>query len=467
MSYHVGAMTNPASTIRSTTPAALSATDLSLFPPGLFADATTTYQGRWDYRIDSLIAPDGKTVVAATGQPGNWHREPNGTPGANLEPSWYINTATGDDTASGVVVSAPLASVAEVMRRIGRQPIMQNVTVTMVGSDAGALAIDIYIETGVTFTIQGTRTVILSDVIASHTAWSPSTAVVGDATFTTTTGSLAAYVGVSMVQLHSTPTQISPVVKDLATGKFMALFCNTAAAGAQVDPGNVACDVYTINGFAGNVTVHVRGGGYMQFIDMNLASAGTNHTRVSLGGAIFQGCLVHGLIVTRGVHDVQVIGGEVFDAVVMGRAQSFAAVWAFGAATALTIQGNSGLVQVQTISMSFGGTLNIGSGTDGTGVMQTNAGFAVADAAVAVGVQVWPGSMLRCGDYFFLRKAVAVTVGFIVMNGARIHYTGGKLIAAGGTVPTGFATVVGTAKASGALPYVEAVVGLASIIVDA
>ena len=450
-------------------PADLATVDVSLLPPNFYGGARVGYTGSWSYYASSSAPPDGVSVVnglSGGAVSGRWVRAVAGTPGANLTAAWYVNSATGADYNDGLTALTPVATLAEVFRRIGRQAIAQNTTITVAGNVTGVLGIDAYIEQGVTLTIQGTRTVAVADQLAARTVWAASTQTVGAYTFTTTTGSLAAYVGAAFVQVHATPSQSSPVVKDLTSGQFRGLFCDTAAAGAQVEPGATALvDLYTVNSIAGNVTVHVRGGGYVKFIDLNVASAGV--TKVTSGGAIFQSCLVHGLTVTRASHDTQLIASQAFDTFVYGRLNVSGSVLTYSASTPLTVAGKSGCAQVLTLTLLQGGPLSVGSGTEGGGYLQTVAPLAVADYGSTVGVTVWPDSTLRAGDYLFITKGTpAATTGYVVMDGARIHYTSGKLIAAGGTGPTGFSTVAGTAKASGALPYVEATAGLAAILVD-
>lgn len=450
-------------------PTDLALVDVSLLPPNFYGHARVGYTGDWSYYATSTVTSDSITVVnglSGGAVAGRWLRGVSGTPGANLIAQWYVNSSTGADTNDGLTTGTALATIAEVFRRIGRQAVAQNTTVTVAGNIAGALPIDVYVEQGVTLTIQGTRTVAVADQLAARTVWAASTQAVGAYTFTTTTGSLAAYVGAAFVQVHATPSQSSPVVKDLTSGQFRGLFCDTAAAGAQVEPGASALvDIYTVNSIAGNVTVHVRGAGYVKFIDLNVASTGI--TKVTSGGAIFQSCLVHSLTVTRSAHDVQIIASQAFDTIVYGRLQVSGSVCTYSASSALGVAGNSGTVQVLTLSLVQGGPLNVGNATEGSGFFQTVAPLAVADYGASYGVTVWPGSTLRVGDYFFITKGTpAAALGYVVMDGARIHYTGGKLIAAGGTAPTGFSTVAGTAKATGALPYVEATAGLAAIIVD-
>lgn len=453
-------------------PTDLAAIDISLLPPNQYAQVRVGYMGDWNYYAASALPVDNVTVVNATfggGTLGQFVRNPAGTPGANLVTTWYVDTGAGADSNDGLTISTALLSIAEVFRRIGRQPVSQNVTINVKGNSTGSLAVDCYIEQGVTITLQGKRTVVVSDVLSARTVWAASTQTLGQYTFTTTTGSLAAYVGAAMVQVHATPTQISPVVKDLTSGAFRGLFCDTAASGAQVEPGaTAAVDIYTPATISGNVTIHIRGGGYCQFNDFALATGAGGFTKVTEGGAIFQGCLVHGFSVSRPAHDVQVIASEIFDPIVVGRAELYGSTCMVGTGTnGLTVHGGGALVQVQSLSLIDGGPLSVGSGTDGRGNMQTNAPCAVADYGTTVGVTVWPDSMLRLGDYFFITKGTpAATTGYVVMDGGRIHYTTGKLIAAGGTGPTGFSTVAGTAKASGALPYVESTAGHAAIIVD-
>lgn len=113
------------------TPANLALVDLTYIPTGQHVAAKTAYQGLWFLRNDSTDTPDGVTVVDALGQAGNWHRDPAGTPGAHLAAAWYVDTAAGSDSASGITSLTPLASVAEIFRRIGVQEVAAATTVTI------------------------------------------------------------------------------------------------------------------------------------------------------------------------------------------------------------------------------------------------------------------------------------------------------------------------------------------------
>lgn len=120
------------------TPANLALVDLTFLPTGQHIAAKTAYQGLWFLRNDSTATPDGVTVVDALGQAGNWHRDPSGTPGAHLVTAWYVDTSLGSDSAAGTSALTPLATTAEIFRRIGQQAITSQ---TVVIDGAGAVTV--------------------------------------------------------------------------------------------------------------------------------------------------------------------------------------------------------------------------------------------------------------------------------------------------------------------------------------
>ena len=76
---------------------------------------------------NSTATPDGITVLAPPfGEPGNWHRKPSDYVGDSpwlQQSAWYISPLIGSDENDGGV-SAPLATFAEFVRRLGPDPVI-------------------------------------------------------------------------------------------------------------------------------------------------------------------------------------------------------------------------------------------------------------------------------------------------------------------------------------------------------
>ena len=85
----------------------------------------------------STATPDGITVVAAALGTGNWHRKPSEFLGDSpwlQQTSWFINAATGDDENAGSAL-APLASFAELVRRLGPNPTITEMVSVYIAGD--------------------------------------------------------------------------------------------------------------------------------------------------------------------------------------------------------------------------------------------------------------------------------------------------------------------------------------------
>lgn len=176
-------------------PAAIAATSAASVTLG--AEVFVQYQGEWSFTAVCPAACDGaNTCRDATGRdgdggPGCWVRNGDGYPGANLVAAWYANSVTGDDANECQTPATACASLDEVFRRIGPQPILGLPTIFLSGSFAGSTGvINTSIATsfinnpdgGSYLTITGTRTYTGADggplfqgVITGYVSWDAGT----------------------------------------------------------------------------------------------------------------------------------------------------------------------------------------------------------------------------------------------------------------------------------------------------
>ncbi len=122
----------------------------------------------WHRDLASVLAPDGITVVAALGG-GNWERI---VPTTSLDwlsqAAWAIDPVGGDDENNGGP-GAPLATTAELDRRLSVGPIAQH-TLVLIAPTGPLPVIDFTIDTAeFTFSIVGVPTVVHTGVVTTYT----------------------------------------------------------------------------------------------------------------------------------------------------------------------------------------------------------------------------------------------------------------------------------------------------------
>lgn len=134
----------------------------------------------WLWNQDSVLAPDGITVVAAVGG-GNWVRQMTTAAEWLARATWFIDGAAGDDENDGALAGTALATFEELWRRTGGTP-AANAVVTVVGAAySGSIHTNNRSQTvpafTSSFTIIGQQTVLYSGSITALQAWSPPPAV--------------------------------------------------------------------------------------------------------------------------------------------------------------------------------------------------------------------------------------------------------------------------------------------------
>ena len=118
----------------------------------------------WHRNSTSLIAPDGITVVAALSG-GNWERMvPTTAVDWLSQATWRIDPALGNDENAGGTL-APLATFAELNRRLSVGPITTNMVLT-IPAGATVPTAELSVElAGRTFTIQGVATTVFTGIL--------------------------------------------------------------------------------------------------------------------------------------------------------------------------------------------------------------------------------------------------------------------------------------------------------------
>lgn len=383
-------------------------------------------------------------------------------PGAQNVPAWYVDTNAGSDAASGIDPAAPLATIAEVLRRIGPQPVTGAVVVTITGDTIGPLDIAARVERGGALYFQGERAVLSSHTLTAVTAYNASTGVLGAYTLSGSPD-LAAAPFVRLAASHGTT---SPIVSDLGGHAFRGLWIDGWNTWGQVEPSNgAAVDLYRVPKVTGDVTISVTGFGYVGIVDLEIGTAGANHScRVLSGGATFASARVHALDLYRPTWEGQIVGCNVTEFRSYGAADVYASAFGTVGGTPLAARGR-GVVQIQSASLVTGGTIEAGNANEGPGdlvLLDTLFHDAYTNQAAAV----FYGSTLRTVGRYVTRAGSTQAAGVIVYGGGALRYASGLAPTFNGSAPSTAYKVGGTSKATGAIPYIEAANG-AAVVVDA
>jgi hypothetical protein len=128
----------------------------------------------------SALAPDGITVVAASGG-GNWLRLEISSREWILQPTWYIDAVGGNDENSGAGAANSLKTFAEWKRRVGRRLEIPQ-TINLENDIAEDMLFDQDGVIGVYIVIQGQRTVLYSGSVTASQAYNPATSTDGQIT---------------------------------------------------------------------------------------------------------------------------------------------------------------------------------------------------------------------------------------------------------------------------------------------
>jgi len=122
----------------------------------------------WKRNTSSSLTPDGITVIAAVGG-GNWEREISTTaPDWLSQATWYIDPSTGNDENIGSA-TAPLATFAELNRRLSVGGLKQDITVYVVAESVISYAMLEIDTNGYLFTIAGVPTTVRTGIVNTYT----------------------------------------------------------------------------------------------------------------------------------------------------------------------------------------------------------------------------------------------------------------------------------------------------------
>jgi hypothetical protein len=413
------------------------------------------------------------------GDNGVWVRDLTiGEPGAASRSNWFVNTIIGnDDNASGAD-DFQLASIQEVLYRIGDQPIDGQdptlihdngsgiVYVYIGGSFTEPLTVDLKFTNDGSIAFVGGRTVVTSHTISAVTAWNDATGVIGSYTVSGT--ALASGAAGKFARINAGPRvgnkgPISKVITPGVGGVFRANFADQATNGAVLEPQvGDTIDVITYTPIAADIRIRssVSGtnGGTVYFEACELGIPGQDHSVVvESGQASFTACTLHGLDFYEAVTD------GLLNTCMLNECRSYGFVQASGC-TFGTVGGANlsargrGIFTVQTRCLVQGGGLTAGHATEGPGHIRCAAPVACADY-IGSAAMVFPGSTIVLSDVLTARNSAVAPVGIQVMSGGQFLYATGKAPVIVGTNPTTDYKVGGTLKAKAAIPYFEVLNG--------
>lgn len=442
------------------TPALLSASSTNTLQAG--ALAWVTYQGGWRYQPTSTATPDGKTVVAASNG-GNWIRESGGFPGASRFTQWET-ASTGND-ANDCRATGPThacATIAEILRRIAKQPIdSTNVHIHLGSNDTSNTEIDVVTENGYTLNVDGDKTTVATYVISAVTNWASGT--IGTATLTgapnlTTLG----YTGVMFARIAAGTRagNFTPIGKDLGSGQFRHTMVDINSFGG-VNPVATTDSfiVYSLTKLGGDVRISNTGYGYIQFNDLDIGTIGASHSTFAMVGAPwFVGCNIRGFDVYPGVWQGLIVGSATFDHRIYGLENIWSSTMNTVGGAPLSVR-QAGAAQVYSRSLVQGAGVSVGNDYDGPGHLIVADWLAIADYSSGAGITVYPGSNMLIKYNVWLTATAAAATGIVVYGGGGIRYDTGFAPSLLGTVPTTAYTIGGLAKIVGLIPFFDVLSG--------
>ena len=141
-----------------------------------------TVMGTWILDKTSVAATDGITVVPATGG-GRWFRMDSVAEIWLIQPTWHIDPTIGNDENFGTTALAPLATHAELMRRInGNVVAPSTVTVYLDSAITEVIEADWKDAGDTQIFYQGVRTVLYSGSVTGVVPYNPAASVDGQIT---------------------------------------------------------------------------------------------------------------------------------------------------------------------------------------------------------------------------------------------------------------------------------------------
>jgi hypothetical protein len=385
------------------------------------------------------------------------HASP-GLYGAASQAAWYVDpdTDVGSDHAltDGAASDRPLATLSELMARIGVSLLTSAVTVSLAaGTFTGGGLIAPRISPAGSLAITGTRTVLASYTAGTITAWNAATPVPGKTDVGATDWTTLTYVG-KLARITSATRLGSRTViaKDLTSGEFRDNWSHgtTGAAVLAVTADTFA--VYDVTAISGNVVLDASGGS-ITLTDLDLGASGS--VTVLRGSVTFSGCIVRNLVVKQGA-TVTLIGCRTINVTCEGKCVASGCVHEESSGTMLQIQAG-GVYEAAARILCQGAAPVVGSETLGPGALRVAATTGILGICdFATGLTVHPGSSVQDKGAMFCYDDNAAASGFVVKSGGQIVYS--TLPVFGGTAPTTEFTIGGTAKLTAAMGsgFVEA-----------
>lgn len=278
--------------------------DTTPLPNGTSAEVVSM-GASWVLDKTSTATADNITIVAPAFGPGRWFRVPGYSRRWTVQASWFIDPA-GSDENDGATALRPLATFAELSRRISGGSIAQTTTVTLAAGTYG-VELDLTLAAGVFFIVQGavtqTATGTLSAVTNSVPLVNPGVSTRGAIT---NTGGDPAFVDRTRLRLTSGANAgaLAWVTRVIAADNV------NVSRWARTDPvvttlptvGNASVgNTYVVESFVSTfdrVNVTCRGSGRIIVRECVITGAGVaNRCRNdagTLGGVYFYSCLFNG-----------------------------------------------------------------------------------------------------------------------------------------------------------------------------
>lgn len=411
------------------------------------------------------------------GDNGVWVRDIDaGEAGADNQDIWTVNPS-GIGASDSNASSGTLASINEVLNRIGKQPIdgsqVGTATINLSADDITEnLTIDVKFANDGALAIVGTKTVISTHTITAVTPYNSTTGVIGQYTISGAPD-LSTRVG-KFVRISSGPRlgNKTPIAKAISAGVFRGNWADQDT-GAVIEPQvGDAVELYSITRIMGDVRINSSasgtGGGIVYFQDCEIGTSGSSHSViVSSGQATFIACRLYGLDFYRECSIGALTVCHVTECRSYGFVFSQASTFASASGTALSARGG-GVVNISTRSLIQGGggmgALFAGHVSEGPGHVLCSSALAIVDYDVPA-IQTSPGSTVRADEVITLRDAASGNFGIVLASGSGFYYATGKPPVIVGTVPpTSDYKVGGTNKAKAAIPYFEVLNGACAVI---
>jgi len=439
--------------------------------------STISPPATWRFRVTLASSPDPRREVRAGDDSGTWFRHlAIGEPGGNTIPEWYINADLGSDDNPSGSDDNPLASIQEMLYRLGQQPIDGYspflsdvggiVYVYLNGTFFDPLTIDVSFVNDGGLAFVGNRTVLTSHTISAVTPWNSATGVIGSYTVSGTalsTNAAGKFMRISGGARQGNKAPIAKVITGGVGGSFRANWADQATNGGVIEPqvGDpvdiiyctvIAADIRIRSGVAGT------NGGTVYFEACELGIVGQNHSVVvESGQASFTACVVHGLDFYEGV-----VSG-LLNTCLVNECRSYSFVDAAGTTfksiggTPLSARGG-GIIRVSTRCLVQGGGISVGHVQEGPGHIRCLSPIACADYTPSAAL-VMAGSSIVLDDVLTARDAAPAPLAVQVMSGGQFFYASTKAPVIVGTNPTNDYKIGGTFKAKGAIPYFEVLNG--------